>query len=196
MIVGITGLSASGKSALANLLVEKGWRLVDLDRVGHRALRENKETIVQAFGSAILDARHTIDRKKLGAIVFRSVRDRLVLESIVHPYMCEQVKQSIRAAPQEHWVIDAALLFYMKLDIVCDQILYLRSSFWIRLYRLLCREKNIGRVIRLLRTQRGLFAQLDANLSDVENVYDLRSRRQKSMQIKRILEYSKADGTS
>ncbi len=188
MVLGITGLSTSGKSTIAKKFVAAGWHLIDLDQIGHQVLYENAEKIVQTFGPSILDETNTIDRKKLGAIVFRSVSQRHALEAIVHPLMKLRTKQIIEKEKQNHWVIDAALLVYMQLDQLCDVVLYVKTSLFRRMWRLLRRDRNPRRVLQLLRTQRGLFAQFESHLSDAQNVYCIHTQKSKTMMVNRILE--------
>ncbi|MHB8908198.1 MAG: dephospho-CoA kinase [Syntrophales bacterium] len=86
--VGLTGGIASGKSTVARMLAEKGAMLIDFDEIAHAvevpdgpAWRE----IVSHFGREFLRADRTIDRRKLGAVVFAD-RDKLnLLNGLVHP---------------------------------------------------------------------------------------------------------------
>ena len=86
--VGLTGGLASGKSHVGKLLEDMGCLLIKADDLGHETLRPSGEAhaaAVKEFGPAILNADGSIDRKKLGAIVFadRAKLDRL--NAIVHP---------------------------------------------------------------------------------------------------------------
>ncbi len=90
--VGLTGGIASGKSTVARLLVEKGAFHVDFDLLAHEVEEPDQpawKSIVAAFGEDILKEDRTIDRVRLGAIVFQD-RDRLqTLNHIVHPAVYE-----------------------------------------------------------------------------------------------------------
>jgi len=72
-VIGLTGGIGSGKSTVSRLLGEMGAVLIDADKVGHEAYQPGTETwteLVAAFGEGIVAPDRTIDRRKLGAIVF------------------------------------------------------------------------------------------------------------------------------
>ena len=81
----ITGSIASGKSTVVNLLKERGFSVIDADLIAHEQLEICKREIVETFGEQILDETGKIDRKKLGAIVFREPKKLKNLEQILHP---------------------------------------------------------------------------------------------------------------
>ena len=81
----ITGSIASGKSTVVNLLKERGFSVIDADVIAHEQLEICKGEIVCEFGEQILDEAGKIERKKLGAIVFREPKKLKNLEQILHP---------------------------------------------------------------------------------------------------------------
>ncbi|WP_103620297.1 dephospho-CoA kinase [Campylobacter concisus] len=81
----ITGSIASGKSTVVNLLKERGFSVIDADLIAHEQLEICKGEIIREFGEQILDEADKIDRKKLGAIVFREPKKLKNLEQILHP---------------------------------------------------------------------------------------------------------------
>lgn len=81
----ITGSIASGKSTVVNLLKERGFSVIDADLIAHEQLEICKGEIVEVFDEQILDEAGKIDRKKLGAIVFREPKKLKNLEQILHP---------------------------------------------------------------------------------------------------------------
>ncbi len=120
MVIGITGNYCSGKDIASSLFRESGYRIIDVDRLGHEALKFSKNEIVRTFGKAIL-RNGQVDRKKLGDIVFNDHSQKRRLENIVHPWMVEQVKREVRA--DGYFVINAALLVEMCLHMLCDFVL-------------------------------------------------------------------------
>ena len=88
--VGLTGGLATGKTYVADLFEKLGCYIIHADRLGHEVLLPGGEAyddVVAEFGSEIIAADGTIDRKTLGSIVF-SNRDRLeVLNALVHPHV-------------------------------------------------------------------------------------------------------------
>ncbi|MDO9529290.1 MAG: dephospho-CoA kinase [Syntrophales bacterium] len=96
--VGLTGGIASGKSTVAKMFQEKGAYLIDLD-VMVRSVEEPGapvwKRIVEDFGSKILNEDGTINREKLGAIVFCDKEKLEKLNEIVHPVVFGEWKQQI-----------------------------------------------------------------------------------------------------
>jgi dephospho-CoA kinase len=86
--VGLTGGIASGKSTVAGMFRDKGAQLIDFDSLAHFAQEPDRPAwreIVAAFGSDILNADRTINRPRLGALVFGNAERLSKLNSIVHP---------------------------------------------------------------------------------------------------------------
>lgn len=87
-VIALTGGIGSGKSTVAKLLAEKGLPIIDADLLsrevvspGSRGLSE----VVEAFGSSVLNEDKTLNRSKLGKIIFGDKAKREKLESILHP---------------------------------------------------------------------------------------------------------------
>jgi dephospho-CoA kinase len=115
--VGLTGSIGVGKSFVSGVLAELGCRVLDADEIaravvapGSPALRD----VVRVFGPEILLSDETLDRSKLGALVFADPDRRATLNSILHPYIIAQQDQQLRKweteGPDEIAVVDAALM--------------------------------------------------------------------------------------
>jgi len=88
LAVGLTGGIGSGKSAVADLLVERGAVLIDADQVARQVVEPGGpayEPLVDRFGPGILAADGTIDRQALAAVAFADDESRLALNAITHP---------------------------------------------------------------------------------------------------------------
>jgi len=86
--VGLTGGIASGKSTVAGMFQEKGAHLIDFDTLAHFAQEPDRPAwrmIVETFGTDILNEDRTINRPRLGALVFGNPERLSKLNSIVHP---------------------------------------------------------------------------------------------------------------
>ncbi len=115
--VGLTGGIGSGKSTVSQILAELGAFVIDADKVGHEIYLPGKEAwrqVVAEFGRDILADDQTIDRKKLGAIVFASDEARKKLNSIVHPLMFHDIRRRATEKRAEGFtkpiVVEAAIL--------------------------------------------------------------------------------------
>jgi dephospho-CoA kinase len=92
--LGITGGIASGKSAVAGMLRELGFRVIDADALGHEVIEPGTRAyseIVAEFGAGVVGADGRIDRRKLGALVFAEREKLERLNAIVHPRVEEEM---------------------------------------------------------------------------------------------------------
>ena len=115
--VGLTGGYATGKSFVAKELERLGCHLIYADELGHRVLEPDGEAytaVVSVFGPGILNADGSIDRKRLGALVFPSSELLQKLTAIVHPavFRLEEAMSARLAAddPGGIAVLEAAIL--------------------------------------------------------------------------------------
>ncbi len=148
MIIGITGSYASGKSTVAKLLKEAGYYEIDVDKIGHTALESKKEQIINKFGKVIIDENGEIDRKKLGNIVFNDNKKLEELNKIVHPFMIDQVLKELKSVEKEKIIINAALLYEMQLNTLCDKIIVVKTDEEILLKRAMKRDNRSEAQIR------------------------------------------------
>ena len=115
-VIGLTGGIGSGKSTVLRFLAELGAAVIDADKVGHEALKPDAEAwreVIAAFGKQILAPDGTIDRSKLGEIVFGDAESLSRLNQIMHPRMHEMVKarlEDYRKQGVDVVVLEASLL--------------------------------------------------------------------------------------
>ena len=114
-LIGLTGNIATGKSLVAQMLAELGARVIDADQVAHAVMLPGGpayDAVVEAFGSVILSEADggTIDRSKLGAIVFGDPAALRRLERVVHPATIAAVNRLIAAAAEQVVVVEAIKL--------------------------------------------------------------------------------------
>ncbi len=86
--VGLTGGIGSGKSTVAQLLLERGAKLIDADQLAREVVEPGTEVlaqVVERFGSGVLTETGALDRPKLAEIVFAEASARRDLDAIVHP---------------------------------------------------------------------------------------------------------------
>ncbi len=117
LVVGLTGGIASGKSLAARIFRDLGAHVIDADKIVHALLAPGQpawEEVTDYFGMGILLPDKTIDRRKLGEIVFNDPAKRKWLNGCLHPRVFEvytnQVKNIASRERDALVVLDAALL--------------------------------------------------------------------------------------
>ncbi|MBW2621693.1 MAG: dephospho-CoA kinase [Deltaproteobacteria bacterium] len=98
LVIGVTGSIATGKSTVAVMLEEMGAPIVDCDLLSRLVVEPGKpawEDIVSFFGEEVLLEDKTLNRKKLGEIVFQDAAKRKKLESIQHIRILEEMAQLV-----------------------------------------------------------------------------------------------------
>ncbi|MFC1691647.1 dephospho-CoA kinase [Nanoarchaeota archaeon] len=135
MIIIVTGKIGSGKSSFANYFSKKGYKLIDVDKIGHNALMNKsiKSKIIKEFGKEIL-TQNKINRTKLGEIVFNNKNKLRILNKITHNYITKKVKQEIKKSKSKKIIVDLAL--WDKIKVKHDKLILVRASLGNRQKRL------------------------------------------------------------
>jgi dephospho-CoA kinase len=136
LCVGLTGGLATGKSFIGRTLEEWGCGIIRADNLGHEALApggEAYQAVIDAFGSGILKEDTTVDRRRLGEIVFADAEKLARLNALVHPVIFrreqERIEEFRAANPNGIVVVEAAIMIeagsytrYQKLIVaVCQE---------------------------------------------------------------------------
>ncbi len=111
--IGLTGNIATGKSNVGQCLRELGAAYLDADKVAHEMMTPGQPAfvaVVAHFGPGILAADGSIDRKKLGAIVFSDPEALRQLEQLAHPPTIAEVERRIQASAAAVVVVEAIKL--------------------------------------------------------------------------------------
>lgn len=145
MIVGITGSIASGKSTVSKYFLQKGYQVLDADKIT-KELQESKKILLElerCFGSDILGGKSQLNRQVLRQKVFDSKHLLQQLNAIMHP----RVREIFEKARQEHLpkeiiFFDIPLLFEAKFDNLCDKILLVCAKKEIQIQRIILRDRN------------------------------------------------------
>jgi dephospho-CoA kinase len=140
LTVGLTGGIGAGKSEVARLLVGCGAVLVDSDRIAREVVEPGTEglaAVVAEFGPEVLAADGTLDRPKLGAIVFADDERRKALNAIVHPLVGRRSARLQEEAGADAIVVhDVPLLTENGLAPLYDLVVVVDASTATRLDRL------------------------------------------------------------
>lgn len=190
-IIGLTGNSGSGKGAAAAVLAKKGALILDCDKIAHENMQPKGAAyadILNAFGKSVLKSDGTIDRKKLGGIVFNDKKSLELLNSITHKYIKEYIENAINeyADKYKYIVIDAPLLKEAGLEALCDSVWLIYADEQTRLERVMQRD-NITKDAALLRFGNQRSSEELKKIADIviENVSDISNLE---MQINKALQ--------
>ncbi len=128
-VIGLTGGIGSGKSTVARLLADWGAAVIHADAVGHEVYAPGTlgwRQVTAAFGTGILAADGTIDRQRLGAIVFADPQARARLDAIVHPLIAAEIQRRVTVQRAAHAaqiiVVEAALLIEANWRSLVDEV--------------------------------------------------------------------------
>lgn len=147
MIIGLTGSIASGKSTVSSMLADRGFPIVDADLVARKVVETGEPTlqkIVDSFGDDVLLPNGTLDRAKLGTIIFNEPSKRKQLNEIIHPAIREEMLRQ-----RDEWVskgsntviMDIPLLFESRLQHYVEKILVVSVTEEVQLKRLMQRNQ-------------------------------------------------------
>ncbi|MFV8182286.1 MULTISPECIES: dephospho-CoA kinase [unclassified Streptomyces] len=141
--VGLTGGIGAGKSEVSRLLVACGAVLIDADRIAREVVEPGTPglaAIVEAFGEEVLAADGSLDRPKLGSIVFADADKLALLNSIVHPLVGARSRELEEAAAEDAVVVhDVPLLTENGLAGLYDLVIVVDAS----------PETQLDRLVRL-----------------------------------------------
>ncbi len=127
-VIGLTGGLGSGKSTVAEMLRELGAEILNADQIGHQVYAPGGPAyrdIIDAFGTQVLAADGTVDRRRLASIVFQDPQALQRLNAITHPRIREAIRQRLQelaARGVEVAVLEAALLLEAGWDDLVDEV--------------------------------------------------------------------------
>ncbi|MFS0561046.1 dephospho-CoA kinase [Terribacillus sp. 179-K 1B1 HS] len=145
IVIGLTGGIASGKSTVSELFREYDIPVIDADVVAREVVEPGEPAlaaIVEAFGAEILLPDGTLDRPKLGSIIFPDPGKRETLNGIVHPVVRERMTAERDRLKPLHpaVVLDIPLLFEGNQLHLVDKVVVVSVDFEVQLERLMHRN--------------------------------------------------------
>lgn len=144
-VLGVTGGIASGKSTVVNFFKKEGFPVVDGDIVARKVVEPGSEglnALEEMFGSEILQKDGSLDRKKLGALIFQNEQKRQVLNKTLDPFIRGEIeKQTAEAKNKSDLVIvDIPLLFEGHYEAMMSAVAVVYVTPEIQLKRLMNRN--------------------------------------------------------
>ena len=169
-VVGVTGRYCAGKDTLVKALTQRGYSEINVDQVGHEVLARLGDAVARRFGEGVRREDGTVDRRRLGEIVFAD-RDALRdLEDILHPAMVAKVHETV-AASTVPVVINAAILHRMGLHRLCDLVICVTAPALQRFKRARARDGlTVPQALRRLSAQRGICPKRERDVVDTIRV--------------------------
>lgn len=144
-IVGLTGMSGAGKTLAAEVFLKHNYIVINCDKLARDVVSKNSpclNEIAANFGSAVINADGTLNRREVAAAIFSSDQKRLLLNSIMYPYIIYKVISEIAKESENgntNFLIDAPTLFESGADGLCGSVVSIVAD------REICEKRIIAR---------------------------------------------------
>ena len=177
LVVGLTGGMCCGKSTVSSMFAELGCCIIDADVISRKLVEPDQlawKRIVKAFGADILNKDKTLDRKKLGALIFQDSQKRKILNSILHPSIIKEEERLVKEAEKNAHaitIVSAALMIEARAYQRFKKIIVVYCNRETQINRIMKREKvtrkeALQRIAsQLSSTEKKLFADYLINTS-------------------------------
>ncbi len=144
-IIGLTGGIATGKTTVANYLANAyNLPILDADIYAREAVAVNSPLlaqIVKRYGEKILLADGSLNRQKLGDIIFNNQQERLWIDNLIHPYVGDRLSREIKEISVQTLVLVVPLLFEAGMTDLVTEIWVVSCSQQQQLERLMQRNQ-------------------------------------------------------
>ncbi len=167
-VIGLTGGIASGKSFVSNYLIDLGYEVIDSDKISKELSNIGMSlynAIVMKFGKNYLNEDNSLNRNKLGKLVFNDNESMKMLNEITHPLIIEEIIKRIKKSDSNMIFLDIPLLFEAKLEYLCDKIVCVYVDKKTQIKRLMNRD-NIDRKFALKKIDSQMSLTKKKNISD------------------------------
>lgn len=143
LVIGVTGGIASGKSNVCNVIKELGYPVIDCDKITKELSEINKpiyNAILNNFGNDFLLEDDNLDKKKISKLVFSDPSKKMILDSITHPIIKDEVLRQLSLYESGLVFVEIPLLYEAKFDSICDKVICVFLSKKKQVERLIERE--------------------------------------------------------
>ena len=178
LVVGLTGGIAAGKSTATAFFQERGVPVIDADEVARDVVAAGTPglaAVVAAFGSQILQADGTLDRRRLRERVFADPAERQRLEAILHPLIEAEIRSRLRQVAGPYCILAIPLLIESpRLRALVHRILVIDVPVEVQLARLMQRDRMSAEQCQaMLAAQASRARRLEAADDVVDNATDI-----------------------
>ena len=143
MIIGIMGYSGSGKSTFTKEFEKLGAYVIDADKIGKDILKKGSEglkKVASIFGEGILLPDKSLNRKKLGDIVFSDEEKLNLLNNVTWSAIDEEIRRQVNKEKGRVIIIDCALLYKISSYSLCDEVIFIDTPEEILIERIVKRD--------------------------------------------------------
>lgn len=141
MIIGLTGGSGTGKSTACQWFEQKGYKVIDGDKLSRALTVKGSETlknIVEAFGEEFLETDGSLNRRKLGAHVFSDGKELEKLNKITHTAIAKEVQRLLQGVKKA--VIEGAAIHECDVWKLCDACIFVSCPKEMQIARIMKRD--------------------------------------------------------
>jgi dephospho-CoA kinase len=193
--VGLTGGIATGKTVVSSIFRNLGCYILNADKLVHSLYEPRKKiwkSLVHHFGKEILNPDSSINREKLGNIIFHNEKERQLLNKLIHPVVAEKEAEIFKKIEKEGkyniFITEAALIIEAEMISNFDKIVVVYCEEEIQIKRLMERDK-ISRedAVRKIKTQFPLTEKLKYADYKIDTSGTLRETIEQTEKIYRFL---------
>ena len=188
-LVAITGGIASGKSVVSKWFEEQKYIVFYADKIGHELFEDDyiKNKIEDIFGKEVI-INGSVDRNKLGEIIFNSADKRKQLNELLHPEILKKMQQIIDINPKEILIFEIPLLFENHLEKAFDLVINIWTDEETQLKRLMNRENMTrAKALKRISSQMATFEKKRKADINIENTSSFSLLEDKLNNIKQIV---------
>ena len=178
LVVGLTGGIAAGKSTATAFFQERGVPVIDADEVARDVVAAGTPglaAVAAAFGSQILQANGTLDRRRLREVVFADPAERHRLEAILHPLIQTEIRARLQQVRGPYCILAVPLLIESAaLRALAHRILVIDVPVEVQVARLMQRDgMSTEQCQAMLAAQASRAHRLEAADDVVDNATDV-----------------------
>ncbi len=140
--MGLTGSFGAGKSTVAGLFKKNGAHVISADRLAHEVFHKTNP-VSRKIRSLFPEIKGSLTRAKVAQIIFQDPSRRLVLESVIHPYVFQRIEEDLAKKRKGISLMEIPLLFETGFDRRCDKTIVVKAPREKVLKRL--RAKGFGK---------------------------------------------------
>jgi dephospho-CoA kinase len=147
-VIGLTGGIASGKSIVASVFKELGAIIIDADQIARQVVLPHQpawKDIVEYFGPEVVNEDKSLNRAKIGDIVYNDPDSLKKLNYFTHPRIVQHYKDELRRIKTEQpdaiVILEVPLLYETNMDKLCQQVVVVWVDRETQIKRLMKRDK-------------------------------------------------------